>query len=289
MSITKLQNMINPEVMGTMVSEELTAAMKFTPLCAVDETLAGRAGDTITLPKYSYIGDATDVAEGGAIPIVTLTTTSESVAVKKAAKGIELTDEAMLSGYGDPIGEGARQLGLAIANKVDNDVLAALATVPEGMTVDASSAAISANAVADALLKFGENLEDSKVLLIAPEQLASLRKSEDWLKATDIGADILVQGTVGCIHGCQVVVSNKIVAADGKYNNYIVRPGALAIYLKREVQIETDRDIVHDTTTITANKHYAAHLANESKAVKLITKAPAASASTPPEQGKQSE
>lgn len=283
--MTKLENMINPEVMGTMVAAELSAAMKFTPLCAVDNTLEGRAGDTVTLPKYGYIGDAADVAEGGAIPVTNLTTTSVSVQVKKAGKGVELTDEAVLSGYGDPIGEAARQLGLAIANKVDNDVLAALAEVPESMTAGDGSEVLCADVIADALLKFGEDVEDEKVILIAPEQLATLRKSEDWLKATDIGVDTLIRGTVGSIHGCQVVVSNKIAASeDGTYENYIVKPGALAIYLKRDVQIEKQRDIVHDTTTVTANKHYAAHLANESKAVKLVTKASAVPAPVEPDE-----
>ncbi len=276
MPMTKLENLINPEVMGTMVSAEMADKLKFAPLCMVDNTLEGRAGDTVTLPKYAYIGDATDVEEGGAIPISSLSSTSVSVSVKKAAKGIELTDEAVLSGYGDPIGEGARQLGYAIANKVDNDVLTSLDTVPANMTVGDGTEELSADFVADALMKFGEEVDGDKVLLIAPEQLAALRKSEDWLKATDMGVEMLMKGTVGCIHGCQVVVSNKIPASGGKYTNYIVQPGALAIYLKRDIQIEKQRDIVHDTTTITANKHYATHLANESKAIKLVAKQPAA-------------
>ena len=62
------------------------------------------------------------MAEGDAITISQLTASSETVTVKKAGNGVELTDEALLSGYGDPLGEAGMQLTLSIAGKVDGDV-----------------------------------------------------------------------------------------------------------------------------------------------------------------------
>ena len=269
---TKLENMVNPEVMAPMVSAKLDAALKFTPLCTVDNTLTGRPGSTVTLPKYKFIGAAADVAEGEAIPLEQMATSVAEVTIKKAGKGVEITDEAMLSGYGDPRGEAAKQLGLAIAYKVDNDVLTALSGITAAMTVGDGTAELGADLVADALVKFGEDVDGEKVLLIAPTQLAGIRKSENWIKATDIGADILIKGTVGMIHGCQVALSNKIKAVDGKLENYIVRPGALAIYTKRDIELETDRDIVSKTTVITADKHYTVHIADDTKAIKINAK-----------------
>lgn len=272
MSITKLENMVNPEVMAPMIQAEVEANIKFSPLAKIDSTLVGRPGDTVTLPKFAYIGDAEDVAEGEPIPIEQMTTSTKQVTVKKAGKGIELTDESMLSGYGNPLGEGIRQLGVSIAQKVDNDVISVLNGIIPKMTVGDGTAILSSDLIADSLVKFGENIEGEKVLMIAPSQLATLRKSEDWIKSTEIGVDILIKGTVGMIHGCQVVVSNKVKAVAGKFTNYIVKAGALAIYMKRDVMVEKDRDIINKATVVTADKHYVTYLADDTKAIKLITK-----------------
>ena len=98
MTITKMEHMINPEVLGAMVDGELEFALKFTNLATVDNTLVGRAGNTVSLPAYKMIGEAVDVAEGEAIPVEALSTSSVDVTVKKAGKGVRLTDEAILSG-----------------------------------------------------------------------------------------------------------------------------------------------------------------------------------------------
>ncbi|MEG0153701.1 MAG: hypothetical protein RR744_11120, partial [Cellulosilyticaceae bacterium] len=76
----------------------------------------------------------------------------------------------------------------------------------------------------------------------------------------------------GSVHGCQLVLSNKIKAETGKITNFIVKPGALAIFLKRETDVESDRDIITKTNIATVDKHYVAYLYDASKAIKLITK-----------------
>ena len=270
--VTKIANMINPEVMADVVRDKLTDLIKFTPLAKIDTTLQGRAGDTVTLPKFAYIGDAADVAEGEAIPMSLLTTRTSKVKVIKAGKGIKITDEAVLSGYGDPVGEGTNQLSLSIAAKVDNDCLTALSGIKANMTVDVSAKnTIGSHVIADGLVKFGEDLEGEKVLLIAPAQLAQIRKDPDYLKPSEMTQKAIMSGVIGEIWGCQICVSNKIKASGSKYTNYIVKPGALAIYLKRGVEVETARDISLKLTEITADEHYAVYLLDESKAVKLVT------------------
>ena len=102
--ITKLSDMIDPEVMADMVSARIPKKLRVAPFAKIDDTLAGVPGDTITVPAYTYIGDAADVAEGGEVAIEKMTTSTRKATIKKAMKGIGLTDEAVLSGYGNPVG-----------------------------------------------------------------------------------------------------------------------------------------------------------------------------------------
>lgn len=261
MTITKMNAMINPEVLGAMVDGELEFALKFTNLATVDHTLVGRAGNTVSLPAYKMIGEAVDVAEGEAIPVEALATENENVTVKKAGKGVRITDEAILSGYGDPLGQASKQLAKAIASKVDSDVMACLDKIGPEMTINK---ALSAEVVSEALVKFGEDLDGQKVLLISPAQLHALKQDPTWLSVQELGKEALVEGAIGQIHGCDVVISNRIDGA-----NYIVKPGAVAIYLKRETSLETERIPSIRATELTVDKHYTVHLADVTKAIKI--------------------
>lgn len=264
MAQTLLADLINPQVMAQMISAQLPNAIRFAPLARMDDTLVARAGNTVTVPKYEYIGDAVDVAEGQPIDLTKMETTTQQATIKKAGKGVEITDEAVLSGLGDPIGEAERQLRMAIANKVDNDALAALATT----TFDTTPAAMDIAAIEDAQALFNDEDDSSMVLLVHPLDAAKLRKEAagDWVRASELGDAMLVKGTFGELLGAQVVRSRKL--AEG--TAYLVKEGALAIYRKRDVDVEDDRDIVTKTTVITADQHYGVVLEDESKAVKIV-------------------
>lgn len=266
MAQTQLSNMVNPQVMADMISAELPNLIRFSPLAEVDNTLVNRAGDTITVPKFAYSGDATDIPEGTAIPLDAMTTSTDTFAVKKAGKGVELTDESVLSGYGDPLGEAQRQIALAIANKVDNDALTAL----QGATQTYATAAggsLTVSEVDAAQQVFADEELGDMVLIAHPKDAAVLRAdaADQWARASELGDTILRNGTFGEILGAQVVRSNKLAEGEA----YLVKAGALGMYMKRDVQVETDRDIVNKTTVITGDEHYGVHIKDESKVVAI--------------------
>lgn len=271
MAMTKLTNLINPEVMGDIISAELPKAIKFSPVAKIDTTLEGRAGNTITVPKYEYIGDAEDVAEGVAMGTVVLTATSQQATVKKVGKAIQLTDESVLSAVGNPIDEAISQLKKSIASKIDNDILEAL---KEGdLEVGTKTTNFSVKLVSDALDTFeDEGLDERKFLFVNPKHLGVLRASEEFNRASDLGDKVLMTGAVGMIYGCEVIPTRKIEAEEGVFNLILAKEGAVAIYLKRDVEVESGRDILSKTTTLSADEHYVAVLHDSSKVCRIVCK-----------------
>nr|DAL22361.1 MAG TPA_asm: major capsid protein [Caudoviricetes sp.] len=333
MPMTKLANLVDPEVMADMVSATLPKKIKFTPIAHIDTTLVGQPGDTITVPKYAYIGDAEDVAEGVAMGTTVLTASTTKATVKKAGKGVEITDESVLSGYGDPLGNATDQLAKSLAAKMDNDGYAALCTAT--LVYDGTEKVIAYNGIVDADAKFGDESDDAleKILFIHPDQEATLRKDADFMDKNKYPLDVVMNGTIGKIAGCQVVkskkvkvvkyekdnesgtvtivkdetaetgtnkhlgtiaancidklaVGDKVKAVDMEFyacpivvvdtedpnedpdaDGVDVSEAALTYYMKRDIIIENDRDILAKTTVITADEHYTAVLSNESKVV----------------------
>lgn len=273
MALTTLSNLINPEVLADMVEKKLHDLIRFSPLAEIDNTLVGRPGDTLTLPSYSYIGDADVLGEGSTLTPVALQTTSVSVTVAKIAKGVQLSDEAILSGYGDPMGQAAMQIATAIANKVDNQMAAVLAAISGTMvyTTSTSTTAIAPVDISAALELFGEDIDvGEKVVLVSPKLYTAIRSTSGWLPASEISAERIIRGSVGEIYGCQIIVSNKLKAANAYDEEaYIVKPGALRLIMKRDTLIETDRNILDFTNVITGSKHEVCYLYDSSKAIRL--------------------
>lgn len=264
MSLTKLENMINPEIMADMISAELPNAIRFLPLANVDNTLVGRPGDTVTVPKFKYIGDAEDVAEGQPIDITLLTTEDSKFTIKKAGRGLELADESVLSGYGKPIEQAKEQLKMSITSKIDKDLMTAL----DGTSlIYKAGTAWNLDTISNAIDIFKDEDDSEMVLIMNPLDASKLRKAVagDWDRASDLGDNIIINGTYGAVLGAQVARSKKITEGTA----YLVKKGALTLFIKRKPEIETGRDIIKKTTVLTIDQHYGAHLFNESKAVKI--------------------
>ena len=258
-TITKLSNLINPQVMGAFLDKKIIDMIKFAPLAVIGHDLQGQPGNTLTIPTWNYVGDAKDLAEGVEGDVEHLTATSTQVTVKKAVKNIGITDEARLSGYGDPMGQIEHQLAVSIASKVDNDVLASLKTA----SVEVQAKGFSKEVIVDALVKFGEDVEQTSYVLLNAVNYAILRKDPDFVHIAN--GQAVISGQVGTLYGCPIVVTNKLEDTEV----YIVRVGALGIEIKREVNVEVERQVLKKQTIVSADRHYCTYLRDASKAVKV--------------------
>lgn len=212
MAFTKLTDVINPEVMADMVEAKVNALAKLTPYAKVDTTLVGVPGDTKTVPCWNYIGDADDFDPDadGEIETTKLTASATTFKIKCAGKSVGVSQTAINSGLGDPIGQAETQLAKSIVGKIDNDLLNATYT-SENVYVASTLSQIGYDGLVDACAKF-EDEEDGveKVMFINPLQEATLLKDDNFKSADKFDKSVIVKGSIGKIGSCWVKKSKKV-------------------------------------------------------------------------------
>lgn len=278
MTQTKIANLVNPQVMGDMVAAKLPKKLRVAPFATIDRTLVGVPGNTITVPSYTYIGDAEDVNEGVEAGVVALGTSTKTATIKKAMKAVELTDEAVLSGYGDPVGNAENQLALAVASKIDNDALDALLAT-NTRKYDSKTKAISYDVIVDAIDLFEEEVNTEKVMFVNPKQVTTLRKDPNFISADKYPANVVMSGEIGTIANTRIVPTKKVKldSTSAFYTCPIIKlthddeteqdTAALTVYLKRDPNIEVDRKSLKRTTEISIDEFYTVAVSDDSKVV----------------------
>lgn len=284
MAVTKLTDIINPQVMGDMIEAKINALCKITPYAKLDTSLQGVPGDTKTVPSWNYIGDAEDFdpdsdTENNEIATTKLTASTTTFTIKCAGKSVSITQKAINSGMGDPIGQATTQLAKSIVGKVDNDLMDVCYTATNKYT---GTGVISYKGIVGANTIF-EDEEDGieKVLFIHPTQEGQLLVDPDFLSTDKFTGGVAVNGAIGKIAGCWVKKSKKVKLEGGKYKNPIIKlePDsdeteytedelpALSIFLKEDTKTDHEwfpKKQIHD---VTATKYYGVALTNASKVV----------------------
>ena len=285
MSVTMMNNMINPEVMGDMINAKIEALAKITPYAKVDTSLVGVAGDTKTVPSWNFVGAAEDIAEGAEIATKKLTAAQTTFTIKKAMQSVGITQESINSGLGDPVGQAEIQLAKAIALKVEEDVLeAALAGT---QAYDGSASVIKYAGIVDAIDMFEEEEITDKVMFVNPKQITTLRKDSEFMDKNKYGNDVMVSGEIGMIGGARIVPTKQVKLQDGKYVCPIIKLEAAAaeteytegelpavtIFLKKDSQVDHEWFPKTQTHDITVAKYYGVALTNAAKVVLATFKA----------------
>ncbi len=292
--ITTLDKLINPEVMGDMIIEKLKQKIQIIKYAKLDTTLQGQAGDTITVPRTAYIGDAVEVAEGEEIPMRALETDSDAYTIKKAAVGVSITDEAALSGYGNPTGTATNQIATSIKSKIDGDAMAEL--LKSKTIYDGSDNIIGYAPVVNAVDLFDEEVISDKVMFVNPKQVTQLRLDSDFISKEKYDNNVMEKGEIGMIGSARIVPSKRVVLnSEGLYECPIVKldedsetedeTPALTYFVKRDTNVEKDRVTKRRLTEVSADQMYTVALTNETKVVicKVAATAKAAASEKTPE------
>ena len=137
---------------------------------------------------------------------------------------------------------------------------------------------ISYNEIVNAIDVLNEEENVEKVMFIHPKQVSQLRKDSNFISNDKYPNNVIMKGEIGMIANCRIVASKKAVNdAKTLFLNPIVelRPesqtgeesSAVTIFLKRDTNVETQRELNNYTTLIGADKHYVVALTDESKVV----------------------
>ena len=124
MANTVNKNVIVPEVYAELVREKVAGKVMVAQACKVLGDLKGKVGETLTMPKWAYIGDAKDIVLGTPMEATNMKQTSTTATIKMiAAPAISVNDYDDVVELGSALDEASKQQGTSIARKLDIDAI----------------------------------------------------------------------------------------------------------------------------------------------------------------------
>lgn len=202
------------------------------------------AGKTVQVPKYPAI-TAADLTEGTDMSATEVSTSSVTVTVGEVGSQVVLTDMAAF-GAGNPAAELGTVLGNAIATKMDTDLIALF---------DGFSTSLGATTqeitVAD-IFNAASRLKAAKApgqysAVLHPYQAYQLKANMTNTFANPNGGDLqneaMRTGFIGTVAGVNIYESaNVTIDGSGDSKGAVFAPEAIAIAMKRDFNIETERN-----------------------------------------------
>ena len=247
----------NNKVIEAKAQDLLSTAVNTRSLMAVDTSLAQEAGMIKTINVYTYTGAAEEVGVGeGNSTRGSIAYKGTDYTVKMVQQAFDYADEDFMKDNAivDMGVKGATQL---MTNKMTADFFAEAAKASLSHT-----AAISYDAIVDAIAKLNIEDESGLFVVITPAQKAELRKDPDYVAARM--GEVVYNGQVGTVAGIPVIVSK---AAD---NAYVMDKNAIKLFMKKDVEVEQERDADTRTNSIYLRTAYLVALVDATKIVKLV-------------------
>lgn len=239
----------------------LTTSVNTRSLMSVDNSLAQEAGMTKTINVYTYNGSAEELAAGeGNTNRGSISYVGTDYTVKMVQQAFDYQDEDFMKDNTivDNMLSRANQV---MVNKMTADFVGELAKA----TLSAPAATFGYDAIVDGIAKLSVE-DESKLFVVIPNAWkADLRKDEDY-KAARMG-EVIYNGQVGTVCGLPVIATNALTDAA-----YVMNAEAVKLFMKKDVEVEQDRDANTRTNSIYLRTAYIVALVDETKICK-ITKA----------------
>lgn len=276
-----MSNTVFPnKVIASKATELLITKLNARSLMTIDTDLQGHEGMTKTINTYTYTGEAEVLAAGngstagkrGSVSYV-----GNDYTVQCVQQAFDYLDEDFMKDNKvvDVATKGATEV---MANFLTGKFYDALATTDGdaispaeliGKTEFANGSAIGYDVVVDAIADMNMEDESDLFLLIPNEWKADLRKDDDF-KGARMG-EIIFNGQIGSIAGIPVIATkalNHTQSAAAKA--YLMTKEAVTLFVKKNVEVEQDRDKDKRANAVYLREYYIAALTDATKARKIV-------------------
>jgi hypothetical protein len=247
----------NNQVIEAKAKDLLATSLNVRNVMAVDNSLTQTAGMIKTINVYTYSGTAEELENGeGNTGTGSISFVPNNYTVKTVQQKLSYTDEEYLKDNTivDNMLKGANQV---MVNKMTADFTTELAkaTLTE-------SGAFGYSLIVDGISKL--NIEDeSKLFVVIPYAWkAALRKDEDY-KTARMG-EVVYNGQVGTVAGIPVIATKALTDAA-----YVMTKDAVKLFMKKDVEVEQERDADTRTNKVFLRSFYVVALADATQICKL--------------------
>ena len=255
------------KVIEAKAKDILTTQINARSMMTIDTSLTQNAGMVRTINTYTYTGSAEEVSAGsGNSTRGSISYVGNDYTVKMVQQAFDYLDEDFMK---DPVivDFGIKGATSVMTNKMTSDFYSALATksgateLVKGITF-AKGKALSYDVIVDAISEL--NLEDeSKIFIVIPNAWkASLRKDADY-KSAQMG-EVIYNGQVGTICGIPVIATKALTD-----KAYVMTNEAVTLFLKKDVEVEQDRDADKRKNSVYLRDCYVCALTDATKACKI--------------------
>ena len=225
----------------------------------VDTSLVEAEGQTKSIAVYTYTGQVEKLADGAKNSVRgALAHTSVDYKVQRAQQVFDYTDSDFQKDNSVvDIGlEGANAL---MANAMTADFYAECAKA----TLSHTASAFGYEAIVDAIAKLAIEDESKLFVVIPTAWKADIRKDEDYKNARM--GEVVYGGQIGTVAGIPVIATNALTD-----EAYVMTNEAVHLFMKEDVEAETDRDIETKVNTIVLSSYYICALRNNNKICRIV-------------------
>ena len=250
----------NNKVIEAKAKDLLITEVNARNLMTIDTSLAEAEGMTKTINVYTYTGKVEKLADGaknttrGGISFV-----GTDYKVQRAQQVFDYSDSDFMndSTCVDCGLKGANDL---MVNEMTSDFINEANKASEHHDF---TGALTYDHIVDAVAKVRMENETGLFLVLPNAWKADLRKDEDY-KAARMG-EVVYAGQVGAVAGVPVIFSNAL-----EDTGFVMTKEAIKLFMKKDVEVEQDRDIEAKINTVVLSSYYICALVNNNKICKLV-------------------